>query len=118
MTSFKQQYSFYDRFSESSQIMLKYSNKFPVICEPGSSLYPPITKKKYLVAGDITLGQFIFAIRPRINNIRAEQALFICVKNGTIIPPISSLISVLYDKYKDPDGFMYITYSLERVLSC
>ena len=114
MTSFKQQYSFYDRFSESSQIMLKYSNKFPVICEPGSSLYPPITKKKYLVAGDVTLGQFIHAIRPRIQNITAEKALFMSVKNGSIIPSISSLICNLYDKYRDPDGFIYITYSLEN----
>ena len=41
-----------------------------------------------------------------------EMALFIFVNNT--IPSSSTLMSNLYSQYKDPDGFLYLTYSGEN----
>ena len=69
-------------------------------------------KAKYLVPRDITIGQFIYIIRKRIN-ISKEEALFMFTENGTI-PPSSALLSNLYMTNKDEDGFLYIVYSGEN----
>ncbi|GJR98505.1 putative reverse transcriptase domain-containing protein [Tanacetum coccineum] len=43
-----------------------------------------IDKKKYLVHGDLTVGQFVYVVRKRIK-LSAEKAIFIFDKN--ILPP-------------------------------
>ncbi len=52
-----------------------------------------LDKKKYLVPNDLTVGQFYFLIRKRIQ-LRAEDALFFFVNNQ--IPPTSATIGALY----------------------
>lgn len=52
-----------------------------------------LDKKKYLVPSDLTVGQFYFLIRKRIN-LRSEDALFFFVNN--VIPPTSTAMSSLY----------------------
>jgi GABA(A) receptor-associated protein len=72
---------------------------------------PSIDKKKYLVPTDLTVGQFTFVIRRRIQ-VPAEKALFIFCKNS--LPPNAALMSDVYSEHKDPDGFLYMTYSGEN----
>ncbi len=100
------------RKAESQRIRAKYSDRIPVICEKadGSDI-PDIDKKKYLVPSDLTVGQFVYVVRKRIK-LAPEKAIFIFVKS--VLPDTSSLMSVLYDKHKDDDGFLYITYSGEN----
>ena len=50
----------------------------------GRSDIPDIDKKKYLVPGDLTAGQFVYVIRKRIK-LSPEKAIFIFVNN--ILPP-------------------------------
>jgi len=69
-----------------------------------------IDKKKYLLPQDLTVGQFVFVIRKRIK-LGAEKAIFVFVND--MLPPTSQCISALYQDKKDPDGFLYITYSGE-----
>lgn len=57
-----------------------------------------LDKKKYLVPADLTVGQFYFLIRKRIN-LRSEDALFFFVNN--VIPPTSTAMSSLY-QVRDP----------------
>ena len=71
----------------------------------------PIDKKKYLVPNDITVGQFVYVIRKRLV-VPPEKAIFLFI-NG-ILPPTASLLGSIYDEYKDPDHFLYITYSGEN----
>lgn len=52
-----------------------------------------LDKKKYLVPSDLTVGQFYFLIRKRIQ-LRAEDALFFFVNN--VIPPTSATMGQLY----------------------
>jgi GABA(A) receptor-associated protein len=110
---FKTKYLVDCRIKESERLKEKYPDRIPIILdkEIGSDIQN-IDKKKYLVPMDFTVGQFHFLIRKRIK-IREEQAMFLMV-NG-FIAANSSLISQLYQEYRDKDGFLYITYSGENV---
>ena len=70
-----------------------------------------IDKKKYLVPADLTVGQFVYVVRKRIN-LSAEKAIYVFVKN--ILPPTAALMSAIYEENKDEDGFLYMTYSGEN----
>jgi GABA(A) receptor-associated protein len=84
-----------------------------VICEKAEkSEIAEIDKKKYLVPSDLTVGQFVYVIRKRIK-LSPEKAIFIFVNNN-VLPPTASLMSAVYEEYKDADGFLYITYSGEN----
>ena len=74
-----------------------------------------LDKKKYLVPSDLTVGQFYFLIRKRIQ-LRPEDALFFFVNN--VIPPTSATIGSLYQKHREDDFFLYIAYSDESVYGC
>jgi GABA(A) receptor-associated protein len=71
-----------------------------------------LDKTKYLVPQDLTIGQFYFLIRKRIQ-LRAEEALFFFINNQ--IPPTSQTIAQLYEAHADEDKFLYIAYSDESV---
>lgn len=111
---FKKNYTFNERINEANRVRDKYPDKIPIICERGSTSNncPDIDKNKYLVPGELTVGQFIYVIRKRIN-IPAEKALFVFI-NGTI-PPTSSTLYSIYALHKDKDNFLYVTYSFENV---
>lgn len=83
----------------------------PVILEraPHSSV-PEIDKTKYLVPKELTVAQFLFLIRKRIQ-LSNDQALFIYL-NGQV-PAASAIFSNLYDEHKDEDGFLYVVYTGE-----
>lgn len=111
--NFKALKNFNDRKLEAERIISKYPNQVPIICEKSSSNkeLPQMLKFKFLVSKDLTCGQFICVVRNRIK-LPSEQALFLFV--GSNIPSGNELISELYHKYKDPDGFLYVTYSGEN----
>jgi len=112
--SFKNQYSLQERCEESSRITKKYPERIPIICERSSFSSkdcPNIDKNKYLVNLDLTIGQFIYVIRKRLQ-LPPEKAIFIFI-NG-FIPSSSQCVGEIYYHYKDPDGFLYITYSYEN----
>ena len=78
-----------------------------MICERAEkSTIAQIDKKKYLVPADLTVGQFVYVIRRRIQ-LSAEKAIFIFVDE--VLPPTAALMSSIYDEHQDLDGFLYIT---------
>lgn len=108
---FKEKLSYNERYRESQNMLIKHNNKIPVICEkPKKHNIPMITKTKFLVSRDLTVGQFLYIIRKYID-VHKDTALFLFVRDT--IPPNSACISDIYDLYRDADGFLYITYSLE-----
>jgi len=112
--SFKEKQSFEQRLIESTNIKNKFPGRIPVIVERASNTHtdiPLIDKNKFLVPGDLTLGQFIFIIRKRLI-LSPEKALFIFVNNN--LPLTSHLIRELYSIHCDPDGFLYIKYASEN----
>ena len=111
-SAYQRETSYETRKAESDRILLKYVDRVPIICERAEgSTVPQIEKKKYLVPGDLTVGQFIFIIRKRVD-LSAEQAIFLFI-NGNI-PPTATLMSIIYSENKDADGFLYIKYSGEN----
>lgn len=111
---FKLEFTFEARKQEAQRITKKFPDRLPIICERANnnSGVPEIDKKKYLVPIDLTISQFLFVIRKRME-LSPEKALFIFV-NGTI-PSSSATISQVYSQHKDLDGFLYISYSGENV---
>jgi GABA(A) receptor-associated protein len=112
--SFKYANSFEARLEESSRIREKFPGRIPVIVERSarSLTVPVIDKQKFLVPGDLSVSQFIFVIRRRLN-LPPEQALFIFV--GNTLPTTGILIRELHASYADKDGFLYVTYCGENV---
>lgn len=109
--TFKEINPFVNRKEEADRIMIKYPERVPVICEKVSkSEVPDIDKNKFLVPLDLSVGQFLFVVRKRIS-VPSEKAIFIFVNNT--LPAHTALMSQIYKEHKDPDGFLYITYSGE-----
>jgi len=114
MSTFKQEKTLEERKTETEKIRKKHEERYPLIVErsPKTDL-PEMEKKKFLVPGDITVGQFILtAIRKHLS-LTSEKALFIFV-NDNVIPQTAAQIKEVYDQYKDEDGFLYITYAGEN----
>jgi len=97
-----------------TKIRDRYPDRIPVIVEKAPNTNAPdILKKKYLVPQDLTMGKFMFEIRKHMPKLRSEDSIFLFVQKS-ILPPPYSLISAIYEKHKDVDGFLYITYSGEN----
>jgi GABA(A) receptor-associated protein len=114
---FKKKFSLSHRVAESARILKKYPDRVPVIVELSKSAYssslPKMTKRKFLVPCELTMGQFMIVIRKRIK-LSTDQALFAFV--GTTVPNPSMLLSELYQKNQDPDDhFLYVAVSRESV---
>ena len=97
------------RKSEAEKIRNKYPDRIPVVVErvPNSQI-PEIDKRKFLVPNDISVAQFMWIIRKRIQ-LPSEKAIFLFV-NKTI-PQSSSTMGQIYTNFKDEDGFLYIAFS-------
>jgi GABA(A) receptor-associated protein len=100
------------RKSEAEKIRQKYPDRIPVVVErvPNSQI-PEIDKRKFLVPNDISVAQFMWIIRKRIQ-LPSEKAIFLFV-NKTI-PQSSATMGQIYSNFKDEDGFLYISYSGEN----
>jgi GABA(A) receptor-associated protein len=104
---FKDLYTFEKRKLEAERIIEKYPDRIPIIVQVSkNSSLPPLDKKKYLVPGEITVGQFMYIIRKRIK-ITEHEAIFLFI-NDTL-PPSSALINEIYKQHKDTDNFLYCT---------
>tara|TARA_B110000037_G_scaffold51344_1_gene63071 strand:- start:703 stop:1056 length:354 start_codon:yes stop_codon:yes gene_type:complete len=110
---FKKNNTFLKRHQEAMKIKQQYSDRIPIIVykNPTDISTPNLEKTKYLVPNDLTVGQFVFVIRKRIE-LSPEKALFIFINN--ILPPTSSLMSSIYEENADDDGFLYVVYCGEN----
>ena len=112
MSNYKKSKSENERITESSKILEKYPDRVPIIVEKGlKSKIKDIDKNKFLVPGDMSFGQFMYVIRKRIK-LDSTEALFVFVNN--ILCNNALNINEIYNKYKDKDGFLYITYTSEN----
>lgn len=118
--SMQESIPFEKRCAESSRILAKYPDRIPVICEKAArSDLPEIDKKKFLVPGSMLCGEFKYIIHKHLNQasasaIASDQTIYLFVRDTS--PKTGSLMSDIYEQYKESDGFMYITYSAENTL--
>ncbi len=66
-----------------------------------------------MVPKDLTAHQFSYIVRKRLK-LAKEQSLWLFV-NGKHAIKGDTLMTQVFEKMKDPDGFLYITYSGENV---
>jgi len=109
-SEFMNRHSFEKRLEESRRIIEKYPNRVPVICERISNNVPQVSRKKYLCPDDLSLANFMYVIRKRMN-LSPEKALYLFVNNKMI--PCSQLLGTVYSTEKNEDGFLYINYAGE-----
>ena len=109
--SFKFEYSEEDRSTLSSNILERYPDRIPIICEPGNDSDLVIDKRKFLAPRDYKVGHFLMTLRRRIPGMKSSEALYIFA-NGTI-PPSGQNMADLYDKMKDEDGLLYLKFAKE-----
>lgn len=110
--AFKEEHSLDSRCQESVKIRNKYPDRIPVVVEkaPRSSIQD-IDKRKFLVPSDLTVAQFMYIIRKRIQ-LPPEKAMFLFVNK--VLPATSATMGSIYEESKDEDGFLYIAYSGEN----
>lgn len=99
------------RIEQSKNILKKYPNRIPIILIKYSNRDPDLDKYKYLASNDMPLSALLYHIRKR-TKLKQDQAIFLSV-NG-IIYHSNELLKNIYDKNKDLDNFLYITYSIEN----
>lgn len=110
---FKEEKSFELREKEAKRVRTKYPDLVPVICERvKNSELPNTMRRKYLVPQSLTMGQFMYVLRRRIN-LDANRAMFLFLEGNTLAPT-AELVSSLYETHKDDDGFLYMEYSGEN----
>jgi GABA(A) receptor-associated protein len=109
---YKLKKSFDERKYESDTILKKYPEKIPVIINECSEEFRERVKRKMLLQKDMTVTQFMHTLRTKFN-IKPEESLLIFV-NG-IMPISSTMVSYLYSKHKDSDGFLYVSILKENV---
>jgi GABA(A) receptor-associated protein len=106
--------TFKERQYEATRIRKKYVDKIPIIIDKDNWCnLPVLDKRKYLVPHDITLGQFIFVLRKRLQ-LKSAEGIFIFTENNTLAP-ISTLIGELDNNNVNKDGFLYLKYTKEHV---
>jgi len=110
-SKFKEAHTFEQRKAESNRILKKYTDRIPIIVEKNEkSDIKDIDKKKFLAPPDLTVGQFMYVVRKRIN-LAADTAIFLFVENT--IPSTAQVLGETYANHKDEDGFLYVVYSGE-----
>lgn len=105
----------------SDKLRLKYPDKIPVVVkkDKSSKNLKDIGTMKYLVQDHITVGQFIYILRKRIE-LNQEEALYLYAnisKSNTqyILNANDEMISI-YENYKnEKDCILYLIYAGENV---
>ena len=116
-SQFQKEFKFEDRHDMSKKLMEKFEGRIPCIVEKsrnwGSRNLEVVDKRKFLVPHDITMAHMSLVIRRRAK-ISSDSALIFYVGEKSIIPKMTDTFDIIYNKNKSQDGFLYITYSLEK----
>ena len=97
---------------ELNRIKRKYPDKIPIIVNKcNNTTLEQLKKNKFIVPKDLTMAQFIYIIRKRIN-LDEKTALFILI-NNTLVPSNMSLHTA-YNNYSNNNGYLYVTYTSEN----
>ena len=114
--SYKEITTLEERKKRSSSLLVKYSDKIPVILEKSSKdkILPNIDKNKLLVAYDMTTANIIQLLKKNLK-INENTAIYIMVTDKNIMISGSQSIESIYKDYKNEDGFLYLEYCTENV---
>lgn len=104
------------RREDAQRIRSRHPDRVPIIVERyGNSSLGNLDKEKYLVSLDMTIEQFLFIIRKKLNEageLRPETAIFLSAGSTILTGGLS--FRDAYENYKDADGFLYLSYNTEN----
>jgi len=105
--------SLQERIEHSARLLKKYPDRIPLIIE--KSKHVTLDNYKYLLPNTITASTFMNIIKKKIN-IAYTQALFTFIKsnNEYVLIPMNETMDIVYDLYKQDDGFLYIRFGIEN----
>ena len=108
--SFKGSKTFEERQKESSEILTKYPDKIPIIVEkhPNSKIVG-FDQRKFLINSQLRVYQLMVLVRNKMN-LNKTDSLYLFINSKELLKT-DTLISEAYSKYKDDDGFLYVTYN-------
>jgi GABA(A) receptor-associated protein len=112
VNSYQEKHQFNKRCDESTSIRRKYPDRIPIIALKQQNCdLPDIDKNKFLVPKSLTLSQFTFVIRKRIE-LKPSQTIFVTINNNLLSS--TRTVDDIYETDKDKDGFLYVVYSSEN----
>lgn len=116
--TFKDSTPFHQRKRLANSLLSKFSNedeRIPMIVEPYTRRDPKILKSKYIVPKSASMGNVLKELRKGLSLTPKDTVFFfIDQKLGTTTVPNNSEAGILYDRYKDDDGFLYVVYTVEN----
>ena len=112
-SDFTKYHTFNKRKAVATKISEIYSDRVAVVIDRLNDETPNISRTKYLVARNSSFDNFTCNVRKHITKIDSRQGLFFFV-NGTTLIPNGAEMSTIYNRYKNEDGFLYLTYALEN----
>lgn len=118
---FRKNFPLEKRKNTVDRIYEKYPGKIPVLVFRAQSAVgtPMISKNKFLVSDEMSMGRFIAEIKRTFimendHHPVEQQAIFIFTGSSALVA-LHATMGEIYKKYKDPeDGFLYITYAGEN----
>ena len=114
--SYKEITSLEERKKRSELLLIKYSDKIPVILEKSSTdkYLPKIDKNKLLISQQMNIANIIQLLK---NNLKINEStsIYIMVADKNIMLSGSQSIETIYKDYKNDDGFLYLEYCTENV---
>lgn len=112
---YKSTVSLEERKKETERIRLMYPGKLPIYLEKfRKSALPQVGKNKCLAPMDSSMTGFIRGLRKKFT-LDHTQGLFVFV-NGNEVVTGDALISELYERKRNEDGFLYLIYYEHPVL--
>lgn len=115
IADYQKAHSLSERNRQYKTIIAKNGDKFPVIIEKlknVSNILPDLEKNKFLMQNDMFINQVIYILNKKLE-LNSSESIYLFA-NDTLLNTSESLASI-YQKHKDPDGFLYLFYTAENV---
>ena len=100
---------------EIDAVLKRHPGRVPVYVKKsenkGTANLPDINRHKFLIPQDFTLHALQHTIRIYLK-LKPEQAIFLFINNK--LPIYSESLAQLYEKHRNEDGLLYVTYSTEN----
>ena len=115
MFKFQKENSLDLRKKECKKLFDKNPNKIPIICEKDKKccITQELIKSKFLIPLYMSTYQFRNIIRNKLL-LSNSQSLFFLIDGKKAITD-NCLISEIYNKFKNEDGFLYLTFTTELI---